>query len=114
MYRWLSVYEGSQLIAENISASADTVPIIGHDLCYPVCEEAGSWEYMEVAPWLEKSRQWDKWILTNSASFAKIIGVIVGHKKPSPPLLWRGRCKAIACTLKMRLNAKSQQRHSTI
>ena len=62
----------------------------------------------------EKSRQWDKWILTNSASFAKIIGAIVGRKKPSPPLLWRGRCKAIACTLKMRLNAKSQQRHSTI
>lgn len=54
------LWEGSQLIAENISASADTVPIIGHDLCYPVCEEAGSWEYMEVAPWLEKSRQWDK------------------------------------------------------
>ena len=36
------------------------------------------------------------------------------YKKPSPPLSWRGRCKAIACTLKMRLNAKSQQRHSTI
>ena len=51
MYRWLSVYEGSQLIAENISASADTVPIIGHDLCYPVCKEARNWKYMEIAPW---------------------------------------------------------------
>ena len=41
---------------------------------------------MEIAPWLEKSGQWDKKILTNLVSFAKIISVIVGHKKPSPLL----------------------------
>lgn len=27
------------------------VRIIGHDLCYPVCKEAGNWKYMENAPW---------------------------------------------------------------
>ena len=62
----------------------------------------------------EKFRLWSKCIVTNPAFLCKIIPVIVGHKKPSPLLQQRGRCKAIACTLKMRLNAKSQQRHSTI
>ena len=76
---------------------------IGHDLCCPVCRRTETGNIWKLPHEQENFCLWSKCVLTNPAFLCKIIPVIVGHKKPSPLLQQRGRCKAIACTLIMRL-----------